>query len=131
MSTASTWIYETITGDSGLGALVDERVFKYVAPEGTELPFIVIQEVASPPVENATADRIGDREDWIIKVYDKGESDINADSIDRSIRTLLHKASAPGIIHCLAGMRRTQADKDRNGNPIRGIVRSYEIFTQE
>ena len=131
MSIASEWLYTQITGDSALTEYIDGRVFKYVAPEGTAFPFVVMQEITASPVGNYTADRIGDRERWIIKVYDKGNSDITADEIDRLIRDLLHKSSGDDVVYCVAGMRRPQADLDKNKNPIRGIIREYEIFTQE
>lgn len=131
MSKASEYLYSKITTDTDITAYVGQRVYKYVAPEGTAFPFIVFHEVTGSPVSNYTADRIGDRERWIIKVYDKGSSDITADTIDRLIRTLLHKSSGDDVIYCVAGMRRTQADFDANKNPIRGIIREYEIYTQE
>ena len=131
MSIASEWLYSEITGDTEITAYVEQRVYKYVAPEGTAFPFIVFHEVTGSPVSNYTADRIGDRERWIIKVYDKGSSDITADTIDRLIRSLLHKSGGDDVIYCVAGMRRTQADFDANKNPIRGIIREYEIYTQE
>ena len=131
MSVASEYLYTKLTTDSGITAIVGQRIFKYVAPEGTAFPFIVIQEVTGTPVSNYTADIIGDRENWIIKVYDKGNSDIQADTIDRMIRTLLHKSSGAGVVYCTAGMRRPQSDTDANKNPIKGIIRNYEIFTQE
>lgn len=131
MSIASEWLFTKITTDTEIAALVGDRVFKYVAPEGTAFPFVVMQEITASPVGNYTADRIGDRERWIIKVYDKGNSDITVDTIDRLIRDLLHKSSGDDVIYCTAGMRRPQADLDKNKNPIRGIIREYEIFTQE
>lgn len=131
MSNATAWLFESIAGNTDIAALIPGGVHQDVAPDDTVYPFVVIQEIASPPVENAHADLIGDREHWIVKAYERGVSHTIVDTIDEKIRALLHKASAPGIIHCLAGMRRPQADKDRNDNPIRGVVRYYEIFTQE
>lgn len=131
MSIASEWLYNKIIDDGAITEYVEQRVYKYVAPEGTSFPFVVIQEITASPVGNYTADRIGDRENWMVKVYDKGNSDVRVDAIDRMIRTLLHKSSGAGVVYCTAGTRRPQSDFDANKNPIKGIIRNYEIFTQE
>ncbi|MEL7626984.1 MAG: DUF3168 domain-containing protein [Anaerolineaceae bacterium] len=128
MSIAAQWLISELKGNAEITALIGDRIHSYVAPEQADYPFVVIHEITSPPLENQFADRIGDQENWMIKVYQKGSSDVVADDIDRKIRTLLHKKTGANIISCVARQRLTQAEQDANGNPIRAIIRYYEIL---
>lgn len=126
---AAEFIYTNLV--EAMNAELEGRVYQDVAPENTVFPFIVFQEVSTPPVQSMTADRIADSGTWLIKVYDRSSTRTVVDAIDKLVRERLHKRTAPGILACSAGMRIVREETDSNKNQVKGVFRYYEILTQE
>jgi len=122
------WIYGLITEDTTLAALVDDRVYSDLAPEGTTFPFVTMTLVDVMPSENAFADNIFDVERWDIKVVDKSNSFKNARTIAEKIRTLIHKKTGTGI-HGARFIQKRQYSQNDRGVVYRYIVQEFEIYT--
>ena len=124
---AQGWIYGKITEDATLDALLGDRVYSDLAPEGTTCPFVTLTLVDVMPSENAYADNIFDVERWDIKVVDKSNSFINARTIAERIRVLIHKKTGTGI-HGARFIQKRQYSQLDSGI-YRYIVQEFEIYT--
>lgn len=126
---ADSWIYSTLVADSTLQTYVGSRIYQDLAPEGTAYPLIVFNLVDVIPDENAYADNIMDIERWDIRVIVKENSYANAKTIASQIRTLLHKASATGIVasRFIQALRLTEHD---SSGIYKTISQEFEIYTQ-
>lgn len=126
---ADRWLYTTITGDSVLQAIIGNRVYADVAPQGTAYPVVIITFVSSRHIGNISQDRVYDDELWQITAWDDDPSYATLEQIADRIRAILHKASGSGVIAAVyEGMRRI--NQIESGRIYKGIVLEVRIFVQ-
>lgn len=122
---AETWLRECIATVSGIAG----GVHRDVALSGTVTPFVVINQVAASPVDNAFRDNIMDREVWRAKVVHESISYAPVYPICEAIRNALHKKQDDGIISATFERQHEQAEGDA-ANPIKSIIMEFELHTQ-
>jgi Protein of unknown function (DUF3168) len=64
LPTAERWLYEALSGDSALTALVDDRIFEELGPAGSAYPFVTIQYLAAEDAVTVGANRV-----WVRAIY--------------------------------------------------------------
>lgn len=111
-------LYEWLSADETLGALLSaaDAIFPEEAPEGTEYPFIVYQQM-SGVVERAFRGNKARNQIWLVKGICRGGDPEPAEAIDRRLETLLDDASLPLEGRRLIGLLR---EADAPGHEIDG-----------
>lgn len=129
MDNAAAWITATLKADQALNALAGGRFFMDVAPEGTEYPFVVMQQIDAVPVQNAFADRIMDGESWQIKAVTKSASWITAKQMAERIETVLHKARGSNVISCVVEFKMPMVESETSGM-YRTMILHFRVYTR-
>lgn len=131
MSNAAGWIFETLTTDTALEALIGTRVYRDQAPEKVSYPLVAISLIDVVPVKNAFADILMDGERWQIKAVDYGKSYTTVNSIAAQLRTLLHKTSGSGVLSSVLEAEFPQSETDNMGNMFKSIIMDFRVHTQQ
>lgn len=87
------FLHNTLTTDAGVTALVDDRVFGYVVPEGEPFPAIVFQYMGGIDVRVSGAKTLAVNAVYLVKAVAQGSSFSGADAIAKALHNALQAAS--------------------------------------
>jgi len=92
LEAASQWLYGTLTSNQGVAALVGNRVYRAVAPQGAQLPCVVFHH-AGGTVRNSVgaSARVWSRPQFVVRGVDAGEA--FPDAVARAVDAALIGAS--------------------------------------
>ena len=126
---ADEWLAGTLRNDAVLAGLVTGGVHFELAPKDTPAPYVVLAMQASTPVKNAYADKLYNRERWMVKVMDHGTSWSRAMDIAERIELLLHKKQddSMGIVESEYLQKRRFLDPEN----VRNLILEFQIGTKE
>jgi len=95
MSTIAEHVYSTLSGDTALAALVADRIYPLVAPEGTARPFIAFAMISTVPNETHGAG-VGERLDESIVQFTVVSDDYTgAEDVTNALRAVLENGAQP------------------------------------
>jgi hypothetical protein len=126
---ADRWLYERMTTDSQLAALLGGRVYMDVAPQGVQYPLAVITFIASRQIGNLSVDKIMDSELWQIALWTNEPSYTGLEAIADQVRDVLHQSSGTGVIGAVYEDTRRLMEQD--GDTLyKSIILEFRLFTQ-
>lgn len=133
--TADEFIYQRLTADAALQALVGTRIYRDLAPiSATTYPMIVFSYTTGDEAQNGTADKIMDIEQWDIRCidyYKEQPSYARNKQVLNRVRDVLHKTSdANGIVSCAAVNKPVEFSELADNGGYCHSVRTFEICTQ-
>lgn len=130
------WLHDALTGDSGLVAVVGDRVYSEVAPAGAVYPFVVFSQQNVDDVVGATeATRIMVDGLWsVLGVDETGTWQGDLKTISDRIDVVL-QASAGGTVdgHTVFASHRVRPLRfveTRDGRQFRRLGGTYRILAQ-
>ena len=129
-----------LRADTGVAALVDERVFKKVAPQGKPLPYITVQRISNSHVHHLTA--ASGLADARVQVSCWDTSDSGAEALAEAVREALDGFTQDtlGSGDNTADVRRISLDNDRDhfvpstvGSDIgtHGMILDFDVWYGE
>lgn len=123
------FIFQTLSGDAELGALIPGGVHSEVAPEGTASPWIVFQYLGGSDLRGVGTVRVYASGVWIVKVIGEGQSFADlAEAADR-MDTVLHGSFGGVVVACYREQpfRFAEVDGDRQYRHLGG---NYRLLVQ-
>lgn len=100
----SPWLFETLSGDGALSAMVDGRIFESPYPMESLMPFVVFDPSGHRDVVGVGGTRIDTTNTYIVKAINKGSGWGAVLPIAKRIDALLHNktvTTAFGSITCV------------------------------
>lgn len=94
---AETWLAAVLSGDSVLNTAVGGRIYGYVAPQGTPLPFVLFQQQAARDVAGVGPSRIMSNLLYIVKVIGQTNSFTSLEAAANRIDAVLQAASGTNV----------------------------------
>lgn len=88
------WIVTTLAADSTIAAFVDDRIFRDLAPEGTEYPLILFSYQGAVDSQGVGTARIQTRALYQIALIEKGFLTDDGDAVEQRIDALIGRATA-------------------------------------
>lgn len=99
------WIYDTLSDDSALAALVSTRIFDGVAPQGSAYPFVVFNHQGGSDTRGVGTFRAFNNSLYQVKAVGKGESYAEttaiADRIDAVLQGAAGNANGGLVLGCV------------------------------
>ena len=95
MSTISEYVYSTLSGAGALAALVSDRIYPALAPEGSARPYVVFSKISTVPTEthgSSSAERL---DETLIQFMIVAETYTATEDIAAALRTVLEDAGGP------------------------------------
>jgi hypothetical protein len=128
------FIYQKLSGDTLVGAVVGGRIFTSIAPEGALPPYIVFAWQGGVDTTALGPYRTLSRLRYAVKVIGKDGSIAALDTLMRRVDTLLFGASADysqgRVLSCTRLQQMVLGDPDL-GVQFRQLVNTYEIVVTE
>jgi hypothetical protein len=94
--TAERWLYQVLSGDTELTALVSNRVFGSIAPKDTPFPYVIYQVQAGSDVQGVGTARIMSDLVVVVKGVDRAQSFASLEAIADRIDVLLQGVHGSG-----------------------------------
>jgi len=126
---ADKWLYSKMTTDTQLATALGGRVYSEIAPQHTQYPCVVFQQVSSLAIANVSVDPIMDDELWQVRIVVDKPDYTAIETIADRIKAVLHKASGTGVIGCVyEGLQRLS--ETESGKFYQSIILEFRLFTQ-
>lgn len=107
------WLYGLLATDGVLQALVNGRVYKGVAPEGTAFPYIVFTAASTRDVNTVNQIRINVDTLYLVEAIDQSSSDAALSAIADRIDQLLDRGTGmPANYNAVAGITILSSSRD-------------------
>jgi hypothetical protein len=117
---AAKWIYQSLTADSALVALVGARIYREVAPESATFPLVLFWSTGGSDLLGNDAARIWTEATFTIEAVCDGASADKAEAIAARISALFDRASgATTTARILSCVRESPTDSiDQDGGTL-------------
>lgn len=107
LTRAERWLYERLSGDATLAALVGGRVYSTVAPQGAVYPFVLYSLLYSADVATANNTRVFARLSYVVRAVGQTASNASLEAIADRVDVALQRIDAPTAgAHAEAGRER-------------------------
>jgi hypothetical protein len=127
--TVDRWLYQTLTGDTTLMALVTD-VHTWPVPQGAALPYVLFQEQAARDVQGMGAERLWATGSWLVRVVSEsaswgGDLEAAAKRIDTLLQAQGGTVSGGTVFVCVREhpFRLVESAQSRQFRHLGGIYR--------
>lgn len=115
MSTIAEYVYATLSGASALAALVGDRIYPAIAPEGTARPYVVFHKISAVPTASHDASSTNRLDETLVQFNIVADDYTGTEDVANALRATLEDAAGP-----------------TNGSiEVTNIRESYESDTEE
>jgi hypothetical protein len=126
---ADRWLYDKLTTDSQLSAVLGGRVYADVAPQTTQYPLAILTLVSAQQISNLYSDKVMDVETWQIAVWTDKPSYTDIEPIADRVREILHKAGGTGVLAAVYQSQQRMMEQDGD-KEYKAIILEFKIFVQ-
>lgn len=105
-------IYSTLSADAGVTALVSDRIYPVVAPQGVTVPFVVWQVIAKTGSTTLGADETSGLDRVLIQFACFGRTYSSAHDVCNAVRAALEPATLADGGKCIFNTSRESIDPD-------------------
>lgn len=127
------WLYTLLSADTELNAVVDDRVYGYVAPQGAAMPFVLFAYQGGRDVRGVGPSRIMASALYQVKVVGEGASFSGLEAIADRLDALLQGASGSvtdgAVLMCVREQPIVYVEVD-NGVQYRHLGGLWRIIAQ-
>jgi hypothetical protein len=130
---AEQWLVEKLRDDAAVAALVGQRIYSELAPQGAAMPYIVVQNQASVDVLGVGSQRILTELVFVVRAVGRGASYAGLAPIADAIDAALHLASGATANGTVLGCRREEPFRRpevTSGVQYRHLGGIYRVWTQ-
>jgi hypothetical protein len=131
---AEQWLVGVLLGDAEVAALVGERVYSELAPQGAVMPYVTIQNQASVDVLGVGSRRIMSELVYVVRAVGRGASYVGLAPIADAIDRVLHLSRGETEEGWVLGCRREQPFRRpevTSGVQYRHLGGLYRLWVQE
>lgn len=133
---AEGWLQDILSNDTALAALVDDRIYGYLAPEAVDYPLVTFKYLVGEDENGTGVTRLFSRMEYQVCAYETAESfeDLNAiaDAIDAVLHAVQGTTPDGGyVVDCVRLRPVASVEPLEGGLQMRQLGGVYQIRLQE